>query len=180
MIKLYIKSSLKKKAFNLGAHSSRMLESIIIGGNKAAGRQVRHWSSSWELASYPQAQGRDKSNWKWQNFLTLKLADVQKCLLTGAWYECLLRGSARALPIQMRMLEANHWIEHGDRNGGFGGRTEGGAGVYDPIGRRTISNSQTPQNSQGLKHQPKNTQGGTCGSGWTFSRGLPYLAWMGG
>jgi hypothetical protein len=50
-------------------------------------------------------------------------ADAKKCLLTGAWYSCLLRGSARASPIQMWMLVANHWTEHRVPNGGVRGRT---------------------------------------------------------
>jgi hypothetical protein len=36
------------------------------------------------------------------------IADAKKCLLIRALYSCLLRGSARAWPIQMRMLAANH------------------------------------------------------------------------
>jgi hypothetical protein len=40
------------------------------------------------------------------------IADAKKCLLTGAWYAYPLRGSARAWPIQMRMLTANHLTEH--------------------------------------------------------------------
>jgi len=38
---------------------------------------------------------------------------------------CPLRDSARALLIQMRMLAANHWTEHGDPNGGVREKTEG-------------------------------------------------------
>jgi hypothetical protein len=37
--------------------------------------------------------------------------DAKNCLLIGAWYSCLLRGPARALQIQSRMLEANHCTE---------------------------------------------------------------------
>jgi hypothetical protein len=68
------------------------------------------------------------------------MVDANKCLLTGAWYGCPLRGSARALPIQMWMLEANHQTEHWDPNGEVRGRTEG---VCNPI-ERTISTNQTP------------------------------------
>jgi hypothetical protein len=35
------------------------------------------------------------------------------------------------------------------------GRTEGAEGVYNLIGRKTISTKQNPQSSQGLNHQPK-------------------------
>jgi len=65
----------------------------------------------------------------------VSFADVRKCLLTGALYGCLLRGSARALLIQMRMLAANHWTEHGDPNGAVRERTEGDEGVPNSIGR---------------------------------------------
>jgi hypothetical protein len=40
-------------------------------------------------------------------------------------------------------------------------RTEGAEGDCNPIGRTTISTNQSPQSSQGLKRQPKNTHGGT-------------------
>jgi hypothetical protein len=59
------------------------------------------------------------------------VADAQRCLLTGAWYSC-LRGSGRAWPIQMRMLAANHWSEHGVPNGGVRERTEGAEGICIP------------------------------------------------
>jgi hypothetical protein len=67
------------------------------------------------------------------------IADAKMCLLTGASYGCLLRGSARTLLIQMRMLAANHWTERRDPNGGVRRRTEGAEGVRKPIGRTTIS-----------------------------------------
>jgi len=61
------------------------------------------------------------------------ISDAKKCLLTGARYVCLLRGSARALLIQMRVVAANHWTEHGDPNGGVGEKTEGAEGVCNTI-----------------------------------------------
>jgi hypothetical protein len=51
--------------------------------------------------------------------------DAKKCLLTGAWYNCLLRCSASVWQIQRSMLSANHWTEHGVTNGGVRERTEG-------------------------------------------------------
>jgi len=39
------------------------------------------------------------------------IAATKKCLLTRVRYGCLLRGFARALLIQMRMLASNHWTE---------------------------------------------------------------------
>jgi len=79
------------------------------------------------------------------------IADAKKCLLTGARYGCLLRGSARALLIQMRMLVANHWTEQRDHNGGVREKIEGAERVCYPIGRTTISTNQTPQVLPGTK-----------------------------
>jgi hypothetical protein len=86
---------------------------------------------------------------------------------------CPLRGSAGTLPRQMQILTANHWTEHRNPNGRFRGRTERAEGNCNPTGRATISSSQTPQNSQGLNHQPKSTHGGTHGSSHICSRGWP-------
>ena len=102
--------------------------------------------------------------------------DAKKCLLTGAWYSCLLRGSASAWKIQRRMLAANHWTEHRVPNGGVRERTEGAEGVCNPIGRTTISTNQTPQNSQGLSHQQRSTHDSSC----ICSREWPNLASVGG
>ena len=41
------------------------------------------------------------------------IVDARKCLLSGAWYSCLLRVSARAWQIQRWMLAVNHWTEPG-------------------------------------------------------------------
>jgi hypothetical protein len=80
------------------------------------------------------------------------IADAKKCLLTGTQYSCLLKGSARALPIQMWMLAANHWTEHRDTNEGVRGRTKGAEGVCNPMGRITISTNQIspPHTSRAL------------------------------
>jgi len=53
------------------------------------------------------------------------IADAKKFLLTGAWYSCPLRGSARAGPIQMLMYTAKHWTELRDPNGDIRERTVG-------------------------------------------------------
>jgi hypothetical protein len=39
-------------------------------------------------------------------------ADANKNLLTGAWYNCLLRAFASAWQIQKWMLTTTHWMEH--------------------------------------------------------------------
>jgi len=58
------------------------------------------------------------------------IGDAKKCELTGAWYSCLLKGTARAWQIQRRMFEVNHWTEN---NGGGRERIEGAEGVCNPI-----------------------------------------------
>jgi len=82
------------------------------------------------------------------------IADATKCLLIGNWYGYLLRGSARALLIQMRMVAASHQTEHRDTNEGVREKTEGVEGVGNPTGRTTISTNQTPSQSyQGPTNQ---------------------------
>jgi hypothetical protein len=73
--------------------------------------------------------------------------------------------------VQRWMLTVNHWTEYWVTSGGVRERTEGAEGVYNPIGRTTISIRQTPQSSQGLKHQPQSTHGGTYGSSLMCNRG---------
>jgi hypothetical protein len=58
----------------------------------------------------------------------------------------------------------------------FRGRTEGAEGVCNTIGTRKISTNWIPESYQGLNHLPKNTHGGTYGSGCICSTRLPYLA----
>jgi len=107
------------------------------------------------------------------------IADIKMCLLIGAWYSCLLKGSARVWQIQRQMLRANHWMEHRFPNGGVRERIEGAEEVCNPIGRTTTSTNQTPQNSQGLNHQPKSTHGGIHGPA-AYVRGWPSWASIGG
>jgi hypothetical protein len=51
--------------------------------------------------------------------------DANKFLLSGAWYSCLLRGSASAWQLQRWMLSAIHWPEHRVPNGGARERIQG-------------------------------------------------------
>ena len=88
--------------------------------------------------------------------------DANKCLLTGAWYSCLLRSSTSAWQIKRWMLSANHWTEDRVTNRGTRVRTHGAKGVCSPTGGTTIWTNQYPQSSQGLKHQPKSTRGSRC------------------
>jgi hypothetical protein len=47
---------------------------------------------------------------------------------------------------------------------------QGAEGVCSPIGGTTIGNNQYLQSSLELNHQPKKTDGGTCGSSFICSR----------
>ena len=58
-------------------------------------------------------------------------------------------------------------------------KDKGYKGLCNPIGRTTISTSQTLQSFQGLNHQPTSTHGVTNGSSCICSRGWPYLTLMG-
>jgi hypothetical protein len=83
------------------------------------------------------------------------IVDAKKCLLTGAWYSYLLRGSARTWQIQRWRLTVNHWTEHGVSKGGIRERTDGAEGVWNPVGRTTISTNQTPPEHPGNKPPTK-------------------------
>ena len=75
------------------------------------------------------------------------IADLKKCLLAGTRYECLLRGSARVIQIQVRMLSSNLQTEHRDLNERARERTKGAGKVYNLMGRITISTHTTLQYS---------------------------------
>ena len=49
--------------------------------------------------------------------------------------------------------------------------TEGAEGVCSHMEGATVITGQTPQNSWGLDHQPKNTHGGAHGAGCICGRG---------
>jgi hypothetical protein len=68
------------------------------------------------------------------------------------------------------MLVGIYWTENGDPNGGVRGRTEGVKGVCNHTGR-TLSTNQIPPEFPGTKPPTKEN---IC------SRGLPYMASMGG
>ena len=66
------------------------------------------------------------------------IVNAKKCLLTRTWSSCLLGGSARSWPIQMRMLAGNHWAEHRDHNGNgeVRGRIKGADGALSGINEK--------------------------------------------
>jgi hypothetical protein len=107
------------------------------------------------------------------------IADAKNHLLTEAWYGCLLRGSAKAWPIQMHIVPANHGTEHRDANRRVRERTKGAEVDCNLMGRM-ISTNQTTQSYQELSHQLKSICGGSQDSSYIYSRGWPYLTLMGG
>jgi hypothetical protein len=75
----------------------------------------------------------------------ITIVDANKSLLTGAWYSCLLRGSASAWQIQKWMLTAIHWMEHKIPNEGTRESTQRAEGVRSPIeGTSITSNPRAP------------------------------------
>jgi hypothetical protein len=74
------------------------------------------------------------------------------------------------------MLTTNHGTEQRNPSGGVRRRNEGPEEVCNPIGETTKSTNQTPQSSQELNYQPKNTHRGTYGFSYICRRGWPYLA----
>jgi hypothetical protein len=63
-------------------------------------------------------------------------------------------------------------------DGEVGEGTEGAEGVCSPKEGATMLTG--PWSSQGLDHQPKNTHGGTHGTGCICSRGWPCWTYVGG
>jgi hypothetical protein len=66
------------------------------------------------------------------------------------------------------MFAANHWSEHEVLDVGVGEGTEGAEWVFNPSIKWTA-----PWSFWGLDHHPKNTHGGTHGSGLICGRGWP-------
>ena len=105
------------------------------------------------------------------------IADAKKCLLTGAWYSCLLRGSARAsYRYRCRCLQPTIGLSTGHLGEGLKELKR----FATPLGRTAVSTNWTPQSSQVLNHQPKSTHSGTHGSSCICSRGWPSRTSMGG
>jgi len=85
-----------------------MLQSFLEGGTKYSLEELQGQRVEQGLKERP---SRDWPTWDPSHMQPpnpVTIADVKKCMLTGAWCGCLLRGSARALLLQMRMLAANH------------------------------------------------------------------------
>jgi hypothetical protein len=110
------------------------------------------WSRDWKKGHLETTWPGDPYHIKLSN--PDLIVDAKKCLLKGAWYSCLLKGSDRAWKIQKWMFDANHWTEHRAPNGGVTEMTKGAEGLCNPIGGATISTIQIPQSSQGLNKPP--------------------------
>ena len=136
------------------------------------------WSWDWRKDHPETASPRDPSHKQPPNPDTIM--DANKCLLTGAWYSCVLKGSASVWQIQRWMLSGVHWTEHRVPNEGAREWTLGAEGFCRPIGRTTIWTNLYCPSFQGLNHQPKSTHGRTHGFNHICSRGWPDWSSLGG
>jgi hypothetical protein len=97
----------------------------------------------WRRKGHPEtAPPGDPSHMQLSNPDTV--VEAIKCLLTEAWYNCLLRDSTSASQIQRWMLTAYHWTEHRVPNEGARQRTQGAEGVWNPIGGTTLVPPELP------------------------------------
>jgi hypothetical protein len=83
----------------------------------------------------------------------------------------------------MQILTASHWTEVRDPYGRVRERTEAAEEDINPLGRPTVSTSQTPGSSQRLNHHQgvhmDRVQGLVHEPWYICSRGLPCLASVG-
>ena len=79
----------------------------------------------------------------------------------------------------MQMLTANHWTDPKDSYRRLTEMTEGAKGDCITIQRTTVVTNWTPQNSQGLSHQPKSIHALVHGPRYVCTRVL-CLASVGG
>jgi hypothetical protein len=77
---------------------------ILMGGNTGT-----VWTRDWRKG-HQDASPEDPSHIHSPN--PDSIVDANKCLLTGAWYGCLLKGSSRAWQLQRQMLISNYWTDH--------------------------------------------------------------------
>ena len=102
---------------------------LLEGGSKCPWGEIQRQIVEQRLRERP---FRDCHTWSPSHIQLLNpdtIVDANKCLLTGVWYSCPLRGSASAWQIQKWMLTANQWTEHRDPNGGSRERTQEAIGV---------------------------------------------------
>jgi hypothetical protein len=106
---------------------------LLRRGNKIfKGRKYgdKVWSWNWRKGHPEMDSPGDPSHIQTPN--TDTTADAKKCLLTAAWYTCLLKGSAKPWQIQRRRLSANYWTEHWIPSGGVRERTAIAEGIWKP------------------------------------------------
>ena len=109
----------------------------VIGGIRVEGL-IGKWNKIWNV---------NKEIFQKQLPNPDTMADANKSLLTGAWYSCLLRGSARAWQTQKWMLTVIYWMDYRVHNEGARESTQEAEGVCSPIGGTTIWTNQHPQSS---------------------------------
>ena len=130
---------------------------LLRRGNKIPMEGITEtvWSKDWRHNHPETAPPRDPSHIQPSNPDTI--VDVNKSLLTGAWYSYLLKESASAWQIQKWMLTAIHWTEHRVPSERVRESTQGAEGVCGPKEGTSIWTNLYPQSSLGLNHQPKKT-----------------------
>jgi hypothetical protein len=117
--------------------------SVLLRGTKYSWKQIWRQSADTEGKAIQQLFHLGiHPRYSFQTLMLLWM--LKKCLLKGAWYGFLLRGPARALQIQSWMLAANYCTQCGVLNGGVREWSEEAEGVFNPLGRTTISTNQTP------------------------------------
>jgi len=86
--------------------------SLSLKGNQNTHRKIyrnKEWSRDWTKSHQETPLPTNPSHMQPPNPVTI--ADAKKCLLTRAWFGCLLRDSTRALLIEIR-FEVNQQTEH--------------------------------------------------------------------
>ena len=116
-----------------------ILQSFLEGGTKYSQKEKRSQSLKQRLKERASRDCPVLGSIPYTVIKHRHYCGCKKCLLTGAWYSCLLRGPARASQI----ITANYWTDHWIPRGGVKEKTEGAEGVCNPIGRTTILTNQT-------------------------------------
>ena len=130
----------------------------------------RKWiNSQEEIQRLKERPSRDGPTWRSIPYTVTKpdtIVEAKKCLLTGAWYSCLLRDSARgSKPTTGLSTDWKSWRG------------------LQPHKKNNKSTNQTPRPTPpkfpGTNHQPKSTHGATHGSSRICSKGWPCQASLG-
>jgi hypothetical protein len=87
-------------------------------------KKTKTWSRDWREGHPETVPLRDPFHLQRPKPDTI--ADAKKCLLTGAWYGCLLRGCQSLTNTDADgMLVVSHWTEYEEPNGGIRERLKG-------------------------------------------------------